>query len=87
MERLAGLTTLRLGGPAGRLVEATSEEAVVAAVREAGEDALVLAGGSNVVICDAGWPGTVVRIATRGIARDGGDLEVQAGEPWIRSWR
>ncbi len=82
MERLAGLTTLRLGGPAGRLVEARTEDAIVAAVRDAGEDALVLAGGSNVVICDDGWPGTVVRIASRGIERDGGRLTVQAGEPW-----
>jgi len=79
---LAGLTTLRLGGPAGTLVEATTEEQVVEAVRAAGDDGLVLAGGSNVVICDAGWPGTVVRIATRGIARDGGRIEAQAGEPW-----
>ena len=82
MERLAGLTTLRLGGPAGTFVEATTQEALVAAVRAAGDGALVLAGGSNVVICDSGWPGTVVRIATRGIERHGGTLVVEAGEPW-----
>jgi UDP-N-acetylmuramate dehydrogenase len=79
---LSGLTTLRLGGPAGTLIEATTEEAVVEAVRAAGEDALVLGGGSNVVVCDAGWPGTVIRVATRGVARDGETLDVQAGEPW-----
>jgi UDP-N-acetylmuramate dehydrogenase len=87
---LAGLTTLRLGGPAGCLVEADSQDAVVDAVRRAdraGEPLLVLAGGSNVVVADAGFPGTVLRIATRGIARsetaDGRiALEVQAGEPW-----
>ena len=82
MAPLAGLTTLRLGGPAGTLIEATTEAAVVEAVRAAGEEALVLGGGSNVVICDAGWPGTVIHVATRGIARDGATLEVQAGEPW-----
>jgi UDP-N-acetylmuramate dehydrogenase len=87
---LRDLTTLRLGGPAGRLVEARDEAAVVEGVRSAdraGEPLLVLAGGSNVVVADDGFPGTVLRIATRGIApSEGGDgrvrLEVQAGEPW-----
>jgi UDP-N-acetylmuramate dehydrogenase len=77
---LAPLTTLRLGGPADRLVEARSEQELVAAVRA--DPALVLAGGSNVVIADAGVPGTVVHVLTRGVERDGERLVVQAGEPW-----
>src|SRR5436305_15037026 len=67
--RLAPLTTLRLGGPARRLVEATSADAVVHAVRAAdaaGEPLLLLGGGSNVVIADEGWPGTVVHVANAG---------------------
>ena len=88
--QLRDLTTLRLGGPAARLVEARDEDAIVEAVREAdrtGEPLLLLAGGSNVVVADDGFPGTVLRIATRGIAEtDAGAgrvrLEVQAGEPW-----
>jgi UDP-N-acetylmuramate dehydrogenase len=79
---LASLTTLRLGGPARALVEARSEQELVAAVREAEPPVLVLAGGSNVVVADEGFPGTVVRIATRGVERDGERLVVQAGEPW-----
>ena len=82
---LADLTTLRLGGPAARLVEARTEEELVARVREAdaaGEPILLLAGGSNVVIADDGFPGTVVRVLTEGVERDGGRLSVQAGEPW-----
>jgi UDP-N-acetylmuramate dehydrogenase len=79
---LAELTTLRLGGPAARLVEATTEAEVVAAVREGDEPLLILAGGSNVVVADEGWPGTVLLIATRGVQRDGPALTVQAGEPW-----
>ena len=63
---LAPLTTLRLGGPARRLVEAESAEAVVTALREADEPVLVMGGGSNLVIADAGWQGVVVRIASRG---------------------
>jgi UDP-N-acetylmuramate dehydrogenase len=77
---LAPLTTLRLGGPADRLVEARTEEELVEAVRA--DPALILAGGSNVVIADAGVPGTVVHVRTRGVERDGERLVVQAGEPW-----
>jgi UDP-N-acetylmuramate dehydrogenase len=78
--RLAPLTTLRLGGPAGRVVEARTEAELVEAVR--GEPSLVLAGGSNVVIADEGVPGAVVLVRTRGLERDGDLLVVQAGEPW-----
>src|SRR5262250_1405785 len=71
---LAGYTTLRLGGPARRLVEAATDEQVVAAIRAAddrGEPLLVLGRGSNLVVADAGFPGTAVRIATKGVRRDG----------------
>jgi UDP-N-acetylmuramate dehydrogenase len=78
--RLAPLTTLRLGGPAQGLVEAHTEDELVAAVRARPQ--LVLAGGSNVVIADEGVPGTVVLVRTRGIVREGNTLVVQAGEPW-----
>jgi UDP-N-acetylmuramate dehydrogenase len=87
---LSELTTLRLGGPPRRLVEATTEDELVALVREAdhtGEPVLVLAGGSNVVVADEGFPGTVVRVATRGVEQplrsDGRVwLDVAAGESW-----
>src|SRR4051794_5394806 len=85
---LSDFPPLRLGGPAGRLVEATTDDALIDAVRDAdvrGEPMLLLAGGSNLVIADEGFSGTVVRIATRGIAReptpDGETLRVAAGEP------
>jgi UDP-N-acetylmuramate dehydrogenase len=82
---LAPLTTLRLGGPARRLVSARTEAELVGAIRDAdarGEPVLVLSGGSNVVIADAGFAGTVVHVLTRGIEREGAALRVQAGEPW-----
>src|SRR5947207_2065236 len=86
MEDLAPLTTIRLGGPAKRLVEAHSESEAIESLREAdatGDPVLILAGGSNVVIADDGFPGTVVRLLTSGVHRHGDDeLEVQAGEPW-----
>ena len=87
--RLADLTTLRLGGPAGRYVVASDESEVIDAVLEAdatGEPLLVLAGGSNVVVADDGFPGVVVHLATRGVERRDEEgkalLTVQAGEPW-----
>jgi UDP-N-acetylmuramate dehydrogenase len=85
MRALAELTTLRLGGPAGRFVEATTDADVLGAVRAAdadGEALLIMAGGSNLVVADAGFPGTVLRIATRGVRAAGDRLEVAAGEPW-----
>jgi UDP-N-acetylmuramate dehydrogenase len=85
MPQLADLTTLRLGGPAGRFVEAHTEDDLVALVRQTDaqdEPLLVLAGGSNVVVADEGFPGTVVHALTKGVERDGASFTVQAGEPW-----
>ncbi|MGK5674848.1 UDP-N-acetylmuramate dehydrogenase [Micromonospora sp. URMC 106] len=87
---LAPYTTLRLGGPAGRVVTGTDADEIVRAVRAAGdrdEPVLVLAGGSNVVIGDAGFPGTVVLVRSRGLRVVAEDAEtvtvrVEAGEPW-----
>ncbi|MDX6351309.1 MAG: UDP-N-acetylmuramate dehydrogenase [Streptomyces sp.] len=82
---LAPLTTFRLGGPAARLVTATTDDEVIAAVREAddsGTPLLIIGGGSNLVIGDDGFDGTALRIATTGFALDGTRLELAAGEVW-----
>lgn len=87
---LARYTTLRLGGAAGRLTTAASAEEIVQNVREAqrrDEPVLILAGGSNVVIGDAGFPGTVVLVRSRGLRVVAEDAEtvtirIEAGEPW-----
>lgn len=86
---LAPLTTLRLGGPAARMVEIEREEDVEEAVRDAdarGEAFLVLGAGSNVVVADAGFAGLVGRMATRGTQAqpDSGRVivDVEAGEDW-----
>jgi UDP-N-acetylmuramate dehydrogenase len=83
---LAGHTTLRLGGPARSFVTADTEDDLIAQVRSAdaaGEPLLVLGGGSNLVIADEGFPGTVVHVATTGIGRAGpAGLTVAAGEDW-----
>ncbi|HVW19150.1 MAG TPA: UDP-N-acetylmuramate dehydrogenase [Solirubrobacteraceae bacterium] len=82
---LRELTTLGLGGEPARLVEAATDDELVAAVRaadEAGEPLLVLAGGSNVVAADDGFAGAVALVRTRGLLSEGTRLEVAAGEPW-----
>jgi UDP-N-acetylmuramate dehydrogenase len=101
MTLLADYTTLGLGGPADTFVAATSEAELVSAVRAADASAvpvLVLGGGSNLVVADAGFPGTVVHVASRGmnftraalapgspgeeIASPLVDVTVAAGEDW-----
>ncbi|WP_409470245.1 UDP-N-acetylmuramate dehydrogenase [Streptomyces sp. HC307] len=82
---LAPLTTLRLGGPATRLVTATTDAEVIDAVREAdsaGTPLLLIGGGSNLVISDKGFDGIALRIATRGFELTGTRLELAAGEVW-----
>ncbi|MFD7240811.1 UDP-N-acetylmuramate dehydrogenase [Streptomyces massasporeus] len=82
---LAPLTTFRLGGPATRLVTATTDDEVIAAVREADETGtplLLIGGGSNLVIGDKGFDGTALVLATKGYTLDGTSLELAAGEVW-----
>ncbi len=88
---LAPLTTMRVGGPAGRLVTVATTDELVDAVREvddADEPLLVLSGGSNLVVSDEGFEGTVVRVATQGMVVEssdscgGANVRVAAGEDW-----
>ena len=88
---LAEHTTMRVGGPAQRLVVAETIDELVDAVREvddAQEPLLVLGGGSNLVIADEGFDGTVVKVATSGIEVEsqdscgGATVRIAAGEVW-----
>jgi UDP-N-acetylmuramate dehydrogenase len=86
---LSDLTTMRVGGPAREVISPTTQAELVSATLEVwsgGDEWLVLGGGSNVVVSDAGFDGTVIRVVTRGIEvqRDAASvtLRVQAGEPW-----
>jgi UDP-N-acetylmuramate dehydrogenase len=82
---LSDLTTMRLGGPAAHVVTASSADELVDAVRaadEADEPVLIVGGGSNLVVADAGWPGVVVLVRSSGVERDGDEVTVQAGVVW-----
>jgi UDP-N-acetylmuramate dehydrogenase len=93
--RLADYTTVRLGGPARGFVRAGGEDELIEAVRTAdasGEPVLILGGGSNLVVADEGFDGTVIQVATRGVTRGAdpgpgmgpgiGTVTVAAGEDW-----
>ncbi|MEN9517327.1 MAG: hypothetical protein RL590_206 [Actinomycetota bacterium] len=90
MISLKDLTTLRIGGPAKKFVRATTEEELVDAVKAAdaaGEPVLIIGGGSNVLVADEGFAGTVIHVETKGNsyhvdACSGGMITVSAGENW-----
>jgi UDP-N-acetylmuramate dehydrogenase len=86
---LAPLTTLELGGPARHFADSPDDATLIEALRWADArklPALILGGGSNLVISDDGFPGLVVRVGSRGREyRDAGgevSLTAAAGEPW-----
>jgi UDP-N-acetylmuramate dehydrogenase len=94
---LADLTTLRVGGPAAEYVEATTEAELIDAVRaadDAGAPLLVVGGGSNLLVADAGFDGVVVRDVRQGLDADladscgtdgacgGASLSLPAGQDW-----
>lgn len=90
MTLLAEVTTLGVGGPAGDFVPVTTESELVERVQgcdRAGEALLLLGGGSNIVVADDGFGGTVLQIGTTGssvdsVAGDRVQLTLAAGEPW-----
>jgi UDP-N-acetylmuramate dehydrogenase len=87
---LSDHTTLRVGGAARRMIITETETELIEKVREldaAGEPLLILGGGSNLLVGDSGFDGTVIKIATRGVDEDtaacsGAVITVAAGEPW-----
>jgi UDP-N-acetylmuramate dehydrogenase len=87
----AQLTSLAVGGPARQLVVASERDQLIAAACEAwssGDEWMMLGGGSNIVVCDEGFDGRALLVATRGIELLGisgparRTVRVQAGEPW-----
>ena len=86
---LSEMTTLGLGGKAARIIDVESEQELAEVMGEldaCGEPVMLLGGGSNVVVDDAGWPGTVVRPSLRGIEVHRAEHSVRvragAGEVW-----
>jgi UDP-N-acetylmuramate dehydrogenase len=81
---MAPVTTLRVGGPADRLVAARSRDELLAALRlarDAGAPWFVLGNGSDLVVGDAGIRGLVIRNRARMVVTDGIQLQADAGAP------
>ncbi|NGM14331.1 UDP-N-acetylmuramate dehydrogenase [Verrucosispora sioxanthis] len=81
----ADLTTMRVGGPVGRLLVPESMSQLVDALHEsAGSDdpLLVMGGGSNLVVGDIGWHGTVIKVGSSELDVDGERVTAAAGVDW-----
>ena len=88
MTELSQYTSLRVGGPATRIVQVSTEAQIIAAIEEAGDTPiLIMGGGTNVLIADKGFDGTVIRIANDSVesevdACSGATLTIGAGQDW-----
>ncbi|ULP45905.1 UDP-N-acetylmuramate dehydrogenase [Mycolicibacter virginiensis] len=79
------LATIATGGRIARYLAITSTDVLIDAVRDAdaaGQPMLILGGGSNLVVADDGFAGTVIHVRTRGVDVDGDLVTVEAGEEW-----
>jgi UDP-N-acetylmuramate dehydrogenase len=88
MTELSKYTSLRVGGPATKIVQVSTEAQIIAAIEEAGDTPiLIMGGGTNVLIADKGFEGAVIRISNNSVqsevdACSGATLTIGAGEDW-----
>jgi UDP-N-acetylmuramate dehydrogenase len=88
MADLNQYTSLRVGGPAKNFISVATEDEIIAAIEATGDEPiLILGGGSNVLISDQGFDGTVIHIANNRAqsevdACSGATLTIGAGENW-----
>ena len=88
MADLRDYTSLRVGGPAKKFVEVGTEAEIIAAIEAAGDSPiLIMGGGTNILVADSGFEGTVIRITSHAMqsevdACSGATLTIGAGENW-----
>ncbi len=88
MADLRDYTSLRVGGPAKKFVEVGTETQIIAAIEAAGDSPiLIIGGGTNILVADSGFEGTVIRITSHSMqseidACSGATLTIGAGENW-----
>lgn len=90
MSKLANFTTLGVGGPAQLFIRATTEAQLISEVEAADsshEPLLIIGGGSNILVSDDGFNGTVIKVETTGNSYEidacsGGLIQVAAGVAW-----
>jgi UDP-N-acetylmuramate dehydrogenase len=88
MADLRDYTSLRVGGPSKKFVEVGTEAEIIAAIEAAGDSPiLIIGGGTNILVADSGFEGTVIRIKSHSMqseidACSGATLTISAGENW-----
>lgn len=88
MTDLSKYTSFHVGGPAQKILQVSTQEEIIAAIEEAGDSPiLILGGGTNVLVSDSGFEGTVIRISNNSVqaevdACSGAVLTIGAGEDW-----
>jgi len=88
MAELRHYTSLRVGGPAKKFVDVHNEKEIVSAIEAAGDSpVLIIGGGTNILVADNGFDGTVIRITNKSLeaeidACSGATLSIGAGENW-----
>lgn len=88
MTELSKYTSLRVGGPANKVIQVSTESEIIAAIEEAGDSPLlIIGGGTNILVSDEGFAGTVIRISNNSVqaevdACSGATLTIGAGEDW-----
>jgi UDP-N-acetylmuramate dehydrogenase len=88
MADLSDFTSLHVGGPAREFIEVATEAEIIAALEAAGDSpVLIIGGGTNMLISDSGFAGTVIRISNNQVKEDidacsGATLTIGAGENW-----
>ncbi len=90
MDDLSKYTSLRVGGPARKIVQASNEAEIIGALQQADEEGLpvlILGSGTNVLVGDDGFDGVVIHISSSQLQSDvdacsGATLTIGAGENW-----
>lgn len=88
MTELSKYTSLRVGGPATQIIHVSTEAQIIQAIEDAGDTPiLIMGGGTNVLIADKGFEGTVIRISNDSVqsevdACSGATLTIGAGQDW-----
>ena len=88
MTDLSQFTSFRVGGPAKKVIQVSTESEIIAAIEEAGDSpVLIIGGGTNMLISDKGFDGTVIHISNNSVqaevdACSGATLTIGAGEDW-----
>lgn len=76
------LTTLKIGGPVRKVVFVKTEEDLVDSIKRRTKNQerfLIIGGGSNLLVSDQGFEGTVIRNEIKGLSKSGNTVTAKSG--------